>query len=424
MPVLNKTFLKTLKTPEKDDCVYWDDTLKGFGLRVQKGQASYICYYRNGYGKQQKVTIGKASKVTPYLAREEAKKILAEVVQGKDPQGDKQAKRHAMTVNELCDWYIKEGMAHKKISTIKTDISRIESHIKPLIGNEAVKAIRRGDIQKMIVDITSGEKTRHRLKLNKPRAVSYVRGGKGTASRTIATLSAIFSFAINNGLIDYNPCIGVKKPAYAKKDVFLTLEEMRRFGELLNRPDQQAIHKQATNALKLIALTGCRKGEIESLRWEYIDLKGQCIHFPDTKTGKQTRPIGLGAIHLLTNLAPQKTGWVFPASAGEGHMDALPRIFNGLKGQHDGQGDAYINPEATIHTLRHSFASLGANLGYSDFTIAGLLGHSLHTMTSRYMHAVDKSLISAADAISLKIEQALSGQEGITAQIVSISKSA
>ena len=368
-------------------------------MRVQLKNITYIVRYRNEYGRQQYITIGKATQITPALAREQAKKILAEVVQGKDPARAKQEKKHALTIAELCDWYIKEGVAHKKESTIKSDISRIESHIKPLIGTQPVKAIKRGDIQKMVYDITQGDKVKHRLKLNRPRALSYVRGGAGTASRTNATLSAILSFAVAHDIIPFNPCIGVKVAPTRRKDVFLTFDEIRKFGTLLNQPDQQTLHKNAMDCLKLVLLTGCRRGEILGLRWEWIDLQAQCFRFPDTKTGKQNRPFGLGALHLLQTLFPQKEGWVFPASIGTGHYDGLAHVFGKLKEKRDENGEIYVRSDLTIHALRHTFASLAADMGFSDFTIAGLLGHSLHTTTSIYTHAVDKSLIHAADLV-------------------------
>ena len=420
MQILNKKFLDVLDLTKNK--TYFDERLIGFGVRVQSKHASYIVRYRNEYGQQQYMTIGKITQITPSLAREQAQKILATVVQGKDPAREKQEKKHALTVAELCDWYIKEGTAHKKESTIKSDISRIECHIKPLLGNQPVKAIKRGDAQKMVYDITRGDKVKHRFKMNKPRALSYVRGGAGSASRTNATLSAIFSFAVAHDIIPFNPCIGVKVAPTRKKDIFLTLDEIVRFGTLINQPALQAIHKKAVDCLKLTLLTGCRRGEILGLRWEYVDFTKQCFRFPDTKTGKQNRPFGLGALHLLQTLNPKKEGWVFPASIGPNHYDGLANVFDSLKNKRDEQGELYLKKGLTIHALRHTFASLAADMGYSDFTIAGLLGHSLHTTTSIYTHAVDKSLVHAADAISLKIEQALSGKMDQQAEVIDIAR--
>ena len=149
----------------------------------------------------------------------------------------------------------------------------------------------------------------------------------------------------------------------------------------------------------------------------------QCFHFPDTKTGKQDRPFGLGARHLLDLLYKgQKEGFVFPSTVQKGYNRSANRVFEKVKNFKDEQGSFIIRQDITLHALRHSFASLAADMGYSDFTIAGLLGHRLGTITSRYTHAIDKSLISAADTVSLKIEQALSGQNHHSAEIISIGK--
>ena len=85
---LNKTFINSL-TFDGVEKTYFDDVLKGFGVRVGKSSTSYIVMYRNVYGKQKKITIAKTTQIAPAQARDEAKKILALVVQGKDPASDK-----------------------------------------------------------------------------------------------------------------------------------------------------------------------------------------------------------------------------------------------------------------------------------------------------------------------------------------------
>ena len=107
---INKTFINTL-TFNSSEKTYFDDSLKGFGVRVSKTSASYIVMYRNAYGKQKKLTIAKTTQITPAQARDEAKRLLALVVQGEDLQSDKLEKRKALTVSELAD----EFYAHKKI---------------------------------------------------------------------------------------------------------------------------------------------------------------------------------------------------------------------------------------------------------------------------------------------------------------------
>ena len=419
---ISQTFINKLQ-PTGQTITYWDDTIKGFGVRTRKQSMSYILKYRNKYGKQCLLTLGTTDKITKAdFARNLAKEALASITQGKDPAKDKQEAKKEITIAELCDWYMREGTAHKKPSTLAIDRGRIERHIKPLIGSKIVKAVNRGDIERLLADIVKGDKIR-KDERTKPRGRAIVRGGPVAGSRTVGLLGAIFEFAIARDIIQANPCHKVKKPQDKKREVFLTINEIQAFGRILAKPEYRDLHKEAVNILKLILLTGCRRNEVASLKWEYIDFANQCFHFPDTKTGQQTRPFGLGALHLLGDIRQgQKTGYVFPASAGNSFFIGTPRIFRRIRATKGQDGEYILKQGLTIHGLRHTFASLGADMGYSDFTIAGLLGHSLGTVTSRYTHAVDTSLIRACDNISLKIESALAGKTEQKGQIIDIGK--
>ena len=128
----------------------WDAAVPGFGARRQKGAAvSYVLMYRTREGRQRRFTIGRHGAWTPDTAREEARRLLGEVVRGADPAADKREAREAMTVAELCDAYLADAQAgrlltrrgqSKKASTLAIDRGRIERHFKPLLGNRAVAA--------------------------------------------------------------------------------------------------------------------------------------------------------------------------------------------------------------------------------------------------------------------------------------------
>lgn len=427
MARLNISFIKELQnTPFEKEKYFGDDTLKGFGLRWQRSSMSYVFKYRNAYGQQRTYNIGSANKLTPDEARRIAKDLFSDIAKGNDPCKDRHAKKKELNIAELCDWYMKEGTSHKKASTLKIDNGRIERHIKPLIGKEPVTGITKGQIEKFMFDVSNGEKIQKKEKSNKLRGKIIVKGGKTAAARTVGLLGAIFEFAKSHNLITANPAHGIKKPKDNVKEVFLTIEEIKLFGNILNTPEKQVLHKKAINSTKLLLLTGCRKNEILSLKWEYIDFENQCFRFPDTKTGKQTRPFGLGALHLLREIQKENDSnkWVFPATLGDGHYMGLPRAFKGIVETLNSDGERIIKKDITLHTLRHTFASLGADMGYSEFTIAGLLGHHLRGVTNRYSHTVDKSLIQAADSISVRIEQTLNGLDTPTAKVYNISRGA
>ena len=107
--------------------------------------------------------------------------------------------------------------------------------------------------------------------------------------------------------------------------------------------------------------------------------------------------------------------WVFPATRGSGHFIGLLKVFNKIcqiptnyKKEHsEEEKKPFISKNICLHSLRHSFASIGADMNYNELTIAGLLGDKLGGVTNRYSHNVDASLIYAADTISKKIAEAL-----------------
>jgi hypothetical protein len=181
--------------------VIWDGDVSGFGARRQIDAISYVLIYRTAEGRQRWHTIGRhGSPWTPETARKESKRLLGSVAGGLDPAALKRAKRAASSVAELCDLYLSDAetgriltrrKAAKKVSTILTDRGRIERHIKPLLGTMRVPAVTRADIEAFMHDVAQG-KTAARTKTKKRRGLANVRGGKGTATRTVGLLGAIF----------------------------------------------------------------------------------------------------------------------------------------------------------------------------------------------------------------------------------------
>ncbi|MGB8600599.1 MAG: hypothetical protein WCD42_00200, partial [Rhizomicrobium sp.] len=202
--------------------VVWDSAVAGFGVRRQKGEAvTYLLKYRTAEGRQRWYTIGRhGAPWTPDLARDEAIRILAEVKgvsgQVRDPAADRKQSRRASTISELCDAYLTDAEAGrlltrrqiaKRPTTIATDRGRIEGHIKPLLGAMPVAAVTQLDVDTFMHDIAAG-KTARKSKSDL-RKVTYVRGGKGAATRTIGLLGAIFTYAVRHQMRSDNPVHGV-----------------------------------------------------------------------------------------------------------------------------------------------------------------------------------------------------------------------
>jgi integrase len=398
MPKLTKRLIDDLKPiPGKPDTYAWDNELKGFGVRLMPtGLASYVLKYRNAEGRQRKLALARVGTLTPDEARALARERLGDVAKGADPSAERRAIRKAITVSELCDLYLEDAVPRVKASTLAMDRSRIEVHVKPLIGRIAVIALTAQDIARLQADIVAGKSARPR----KGRG-GVVTGGKGAAVRTIGMLGTILELAKRRKIIKENPARSVNKLPGGKQRRFLGLDEIGVLGAVMREAtDESAV---GLAAIRLLLLTGCRRMEVLSLPWNWVDTKAKCIRFGDTKGGAQLRPIGQAAIDLLETL-PRRDGLphVMPAERGDGHFIGLPRVLARLcaKGGLDG---------VTVHVLRHSFAAVAAEMGFSELTIAGMLGHTVSGVTARYAHVPDSALVAAADRVSARIAAALDG---------------
>ncbi len=388
--------------------VAWDEgkgSVAGFGVRRQKGPViAYVVKYRTADGRQRWQTIGRhGAPWTPDLAREKAKKILGEVAQGRDPAAEKQDGRRACSVAELCDDYLDAAdagrlltrrRAPKKSSTLLIDKGRIERHIKPLLGSLKVAAVTRRDIEKFRDGVAEG-KTAATIKTGL-RGLARVTGGKTASTRAVGLLGAIFTFAVNRGLRGDNPVRGVERHADATRERRLTMEEFASLGNALASMPKTT-WPAAIAATKFLVLTGWRRGEALALRWPDVDLRSRTANLPDSKTGRSMRPLSKAAYDVLAEL-PRLGDLVFPSSTGSdkpisGYHKVWLRI----------AAKAGLPAEVTPHVLRHSFASTAADLGYSELTIAALIGHKKGSITSKYAHHADAVLLAAADAVAEQI---------------------
>jgi integrase len=401
--------------------IIWDGAVTGFHARRQRGAAiTYAVFYRTKEGRQRWHKIGRhGAPWTPEKAREEAIRILGSVADGTDPAAEKSLARNAKTVAELCDLYLADVEAGrlltrrkvaKKPSTIATDRGRIERHIKPQLGRMAVAAVDRSDIERFLHAVAEGE-TASRVKTKK-RGLARVQGGKGTASRTVGLLGAIFTYAVRHRMRPDNPVHGVVRFADGRRERRLSDDEYAALGAALRRSGAGRIWPAAIAVASFLALTGWRSGEALALRWSDVDLARRTVRLADTKTGLSIRPLSNAACDVLRSLPRIGTGeLVFPATRGDGRMSGFPKLWARIAKLGELPGDI------TPHVLRHSFASLAADLGYSEPTIAALVGHKGHTVTSRYVHSADAVLLAAADAVANRTAE-LMGEARSTAAVV------
>jgi integrase len=230
-----------------------------------------------------------------------------------------------------------------------------------------------------------------------------VRGGAGTATRTVGLLGGIFSYAVEAGIIEHNPAHGIRKPRDNVRNRRLTEAEYRTLGEMLRTAAKDEKYAITVDIIRQIALTGCRRSEIIGLKWSEVDTEASCLRLADSKEGASVRPVGLPVVEFLEARRTHGLGsYVFPGYGNDNAFGSFPNRWEQLFRKSS-------LSDVTPHVLRHSFASVANDLGFTEVTIAALVGHVKGSVTSKYIHTLDTALIMAADTISGYIQGLLDG---------------
>jgi integrase len=319
------------------------------------------------------------------------------------------------TVTKLADLYLRYGPAekpNKKVSSWAADGSNIERHVKPLLGGKIATTLTQSDIAKFQADVAAG-KSRADIKTKK-RGRAIVEGGRATAARSLAVLGAMLQFAVGRKLIPANPAKGVRLLKGNRKERFLSEAEVARLAETLVAMEREhRLSLSAVAAVRLLLLTGCRKSEILSLRWEWIDFERGCLRLPDSNTGAKVVPVAAAALELLSTL-PRASAHVLPAAKGAGHYTGLQKDWERVRVQAE-------LPGLRLYDLRHSFASFAVADGHTLFMVGKVLGHKQVRTTEGYAHLAADPLRIVADRTAARIAAAMkSGSDD--AKIVPLSK--
>jgi integrase len=214
---------------------------------------------------------------------------------GADPSAERHAVRGAITVADLCELYLAAAKSRIKPSTWVLDRSRIETHVKPLIGRLTVRSLTAADIERMKADIIAGKTARPRTGRG-----GNATGGLATAARTMGMLGTILEYARTSlKIIKENPACGLKKPPDRKQRRFLNFKEIATLGQAMREAELVGENPIALAAIRLLLLTGLRRMEALALRHSSVDGQARCIRLEDTKSGPQLRPVGTEAVLLI-----------------------------------------------------------------------------------------------------------------------------
>ncbi|ODT77380.1 MAG: integrase [Pelagibacterium sp. SCN 64-44] len=367
--------------PTDKEFFLWDDELKGFGLRIYpSGRKMYLVQFRAG-GRLRRVNIGLHGAVTPELARTEAMKHLSQVRLGADPAGERDRRKASPTMKEFGQRFLDEHVAlHCKPSTQAEYKRSVELFINPKLGTHRIIDIARSDV----VELHQAMK-----------ATPY------QANRTLGVLSIMFTVAQIWGVRTdgTNPCWKVKRYKEIKRERYLAPDELARLGKVLRETDTE---REAAYCIQLLLLTGCRLGEIQKLKWEYVDLDAGLLRLPDSKSGAKLVAIGQAVVEVFKSIPKVKNNpYVITGTVEGQHLIDMQKPWRRLRRRAGLDG-------LRIHDLRHSFASDALQLG-EDLTMIGrLLGHTQIQTTARYAHLKTDPIRAAANKVSDAIATALS----------------
>jgi integrase len=379
--------IRDLPVPAKGFTITYDggpDRLRGFGLcTTAAGAKSFILNYVVA-GRERRMVIGSFPARKVSAAREKAKDLRNQIDDGIDPLLEKVALRAAPTVNELGDRYIADHASKKR--TGAGDEAMIRRHIRPEFGQRKVASIAYRDIELL-----------HR-KVSKTAPYA--------ANRVLALLSKMFALSVKWQMRSDNPCKGVDRNPEEPRYKYLDADELQRLLEALAAHQPQS----ASNAIRLLMLSGARRGEVLAADWSQFDLQAGIWTKPSSHTKQKrehvvplsslTRQLLVGMREEADRTAAEKrrvpSRYLFPARSGGGHVTDLKASWASVCRAANLEG-------VRLHDLRHSFASALVSAGHSLPTIGALLGHAVPATTARYAHLQTDVLRAATETATAVI---------------------
>jgi integrase len=408
---ITKRMIDDLK-PGDRRFVIWDSEVSGFGVRVsQNGRKTYVLKYRVGGGRSGRIrwaVIGTHGALTPDQARDTARRWAADVAAGGDPAATRDEKRNAPTMADLLERYLTDHVEIRNKPSMRASVAdMLRREILPHFGRLKVADVNEADVARF-----------HSGMASKPIA----------ANRAVAALSKAFSLAEIWGFRPKhsNPCTSIARYPEKARRRYLSPREFASLGEALTLAEQGLlrisddphrdnlvhVNPQAIVAIRLLVLTGARRGEILGLKWEYIDFETGRANLPDSKSGAKSIQLPPAALEVLQGLTMPDDRQGFVVRGGDGTNPRVP--LTNIKDPWGRIRSAAGLSDVRIHDLRHAFASVAVAGGASLPLIGALLGHANVSTTARYAHLADDLQRAAAEMVSNRIVAAMkpSGDSG------------
>lgn len=364
--------------PDTKSYIVWDNEIRGFGVRVNlNSKKTFILKYRVGQGRSARVrkpVIGTYGVMKVDEARKIARKWLLEASEGNDP---KEVDKTSILLKDFCNVYLQQhANIKKKLSSVIEDKRLMRLHIIPNFGNICLKEITRSMITK-----------HHQSMYQTPHG----------ANRFLSLMSKMMNLAERWEYrpLNSNPCRHIERYKEEGRQIYLSMEQIEKIGHVIKQMEQtESIF--VLSAIKLLLFTGRRTGEILTLKWDYIDFENSKMNLPDTKTGAKSFFFSPTVKQILLNL-PNKEGFVFKSVLKDKRVTTVRHIWKKICKL------AKIE-NVRVHDLRHTYASLAVQNGYSLPIISKMLGHADIKTTQRYAHLHDDPVNQAVEKIDQQLD--------------------
>ena len=268
----------------------------------------------------------------------------------------------------------------KPSTRVRVD-SALRTQLLPRFGTRRLHLIRRAEVESWFA--------------------GYSGRAPGGANRALDVLRQILNHAVACGFLARNPARGLPRNPRPKLTRFLSRAEVERLHAALDSHQARGSGRQQADIIRLLLLTGCRKGEVLHLRWSEVD--GDTLYLRDGKTGPRTVLLNAQAQAILERQPRLGGAYVFPSSADVSKPRSTELSLWRKVRRHAGI------EEVRLHDLRHTFASHAVMSGVPLPVVSRLLGHSQARMTLRYAHVSDRETEAAAERIGTVIASILTG---------------
>ena len=361
-------------TPAVREYTVWDTRHSGLGVRVRSSGHRSFVYCRKGEDGARRITLGPTGLTNVEDARRQCVAIDAGARSGLEERGA------APTFGEFVAGPGRVCFDRCKPSTQKADRWALRARLLPAFGLLPLDRITRAHVTRWFDE--------------------YSRTAPGGANHVSDLLRRVLNDAVACGHLHTNPTRGVKPNPRRKLTRFLSQEEVRRLHHALDHraATQPSLTPQA-DIIRLLLLTGCRKSEIVTLRWQDVD--GDALNLADANSGPRRVFLNAPARAILERQPRTGNAYVFPSPLKPGRpLSGDLKLWRSVRKETDIE-------DVRLHDLRHTFASHAVLQGIPLPVVSRLLGHRRPSMTMRYAHVGDREIEAAAERVGTAIAQTL-----------------